>query len=151
VRSLRHLPAAVPDVPGARRGNGLAAGPDLPHAGGGRGAHRADDGTGASSRPLSRLSRLRDGVPLWGAVRSSPRGDPRAVGAARRARPRDAPSHARAFARLVSPTWTAGATGARSALLPTIGPAIDRARPRPSGTIQASQGYGRAPAPALAL
>ena len=45
LRPLRDLPAAVPDVPRARRGDGLAARPHLPHARGRRGPHSSSTPT----------------------------------------------------------------------------------------------------------
>ncbi len=84
LRALRDLPAAVPDLPGPRRGDGLAAGPGLSHARGRRGPDRAHAHHGAAPRSLPRLPGLRDGLPLRRAVRPAPRGRPGAVRAPRR-------------------------------------------------------------------
>src|SRR2546426_4649273 len=70
LRSLRHLSAAVPDLSGARRGDGLAPRAGLPYARGRRRAHRVDADPGPASGSLSGLSRVRDGLSVRGAVRT---------------------------------------------------------------------------------
>ena len=62
MRALRDLPAAVPDLPRARRGDGLAPRPRLPDARGRRGTDRAHADHCAPPRSLPRLPRVRDGV-----------------------------------------------------------------------------------------
>src|SRR3989441_12925864 len=102
VRPLRHLPAPVSNVPGAGRGDGLAARPDLPDAGRGRGTHRADRDLHPSHRPLSRLPGVRDRVSLGRPLRLAPPGD---------ARPAPTPRSAPAAA-LPGPSHLCGVPGA---------------------------------------
>ena len=77
VRALRLLPAGVPDLPGARRGDGLAARPHRADEGGAR--RRAAAGRRAAAhRPLPRLPGLRDGLPVRRPLRRSHHAVPRA-------------------------------------------------------------------------
>ena len=89
VRALRHLPAAVPDLPGARRGDGLAARAPLPDARGGRGTAADHRAVHPSPRSLSRLPRVRDRVSGRRALRLAA-GD----GARGHRAPRDGPGDA---------------------------------------------------------
>ena len=91
MRPLRDLPAAVSDLSGPRRGDGLATRTHLPDARGRRGPDRVDADLRASSRSLSRLSRLRDRVPVGGQVRLAPRGDADPAPPPRPAAPAPAP------------------------------------------------------------
>src|SRR2546426_1147155 len=77
VRPLRHLPAPVSNVPGAGRGDGLAARPDLSDAGRGRGTSHPDRDFHPPHRPLSWLPGVRDCVSLGRPLRLTPRGDAR--------------------------------------------------------------------------
>src|SRR5713101_3252302 len=74
VRSLRPLPRVLPDVLGARDGDGLAARAHLPHQVPGRRKDVAQRLDGAASFALSRLPRVRDRAPGRGPVRAAPRG-----------------------------------------------------------------------------
>ncbi len=77
LRALRHLLATVPDVPGARAGDGLAARACLPDARRDRGADRPDRQLPPPHGPVPRVPRVRDGVSGRRAVRSPHRGDAR--------------------------------------------------------------------------
>src|SRR2546422_10516409 len=74
VRSLRALPRVLPDVLGARNGDGLAAWAHLPHQVPGRRKDVAQRLDGAASFALPRLPCVRDRVSGRGAVRADHRG-----------------------------------------------------------------------------
>ena len=92
VRPLRLLPADLPELPAARSGDGFAARPHLPDAGGRRRPHgRSSAGVRRALRHLPRLHGVRDRVPVGRAVRAAHRGDARGDRAAPRAARRRAP------------------------------------------------------------
>ena len=117
---MRHLSSAVPDLPRARRGDGLAARPHLPDARGRRGPGRADRDVPAPHRSLSRLPGVRDGVPVGCQIRVTPRSHACPAAAKRTAGEASAPGSVR----------VRGLPGARAA------------RRRPRG-VQALQALGR--------
>ena len=118
LRPLRSLPRLLPDLLRAGDGDGLAARAHLPHQVARRGPDRPDRLDGATSRPLSRVPRVRDGVPLrralWPAHRDGAGGD-RAAAARRRS------SAALPLDQLLAPAAPSArlvARGRRPALLP---------------------------------
>ena len=75
LRALRVLPAGLPHLPAVGRGDGLAAGPDLPGEPD-PGRRGADPGGGRALRPLPGLHGVHDGLPVRRAVRPAHRGGP---------------------------------------------------------------------------
>ena len=73
---LRAVPAAVPDLPGAGAGSRFPARAYLPGVAGGRGAVADWRLICHPHGPLPGLPRLRDGVPVGGAVRQDPGASP---------------------------------------------------------------------------
>ncbi len=71
VRALRLLPGRLPDLQGARRGDGLAARAHRADEAGARGRTRARR-RAAAHRPLPRVSRVRDGMSVGCPVRRPP-------------------------------------------------------------------------------
>ena len=140
LHALRHLPAPVPDLPGARPGDGLAARARLPDARRGRGPHRPHRELRPPHGPLPRLSRVRDGVPGRRPVRSPHRGDARADRAEGAAAPRAAtpgPAPPRRVPRAAAARAGARPDAALSALAGSSASSEDR------GSSGASRGSGR--------
>ena len=148
LHALRHLPAPVPDVPGARPGDGLPARPRVPDARRVRGPHRPDRELRPPHGPVPRLPRVRDRVPRRRAVRAPHRGDARADRAegaapARPAHPGQAP-----------PGRVSRAAAARAAARPDAALSAERAPAcragdRAPAALPAAPGDGAPPPDAL--
>ena len=147
LRSLRHLPAAVPDLSRARRGDGLAARARLPHARGGRGPHRPH---AASSRATSTSA---------SAAAAARRPVPPACPSASSSRPRGRSSSARASARPRATTRRRAGRSRPSRIPARLAPLLwglrlyqasgapgPRPRVRHAGAVEEAQGHGGAAA-----
>jgi hypothetical protein len=139
VRALRDLPAAVPDVPGARPGDGFAARPALSHPRRRRRARRAERHLRPPPRPLPGLPRVRDRVPVGRAVRIAPRSH---------ARPASAPAAARLGAGAPGlPRVSRAAAAGRAAGAAPVVSALRASRPGPplgrAAAVSGARGHGR--------
>ena len=143
MRALRDLPSPVPDLPCARRGDGLAARPHLPDARGRRGQGGAEPDLSAPSRSLPRLPRVRDRLPLGSPIRLAPRGRTRRAASERAAR--EAPL-ARGLRLLGLPRARPSGRGARALqALQALGASRPRAGDGRAPEAPATGGDGGAP------
>src|SRR5438128_6133857 len=143
MRALRDLPATVPNLSRARRGDGLAARPYLPDAGGCRGQGGPYRNVPAAHRSLSRLPGVRDRVPVWGQVRIAPRGDARPAAPARTAA--EASTARRLRVRRISGARAARGRALGVQALPALRASSPRARDRRPAHLPAARRYGCAP------
>ncbi len=143
MRALRDLPPTVSDLPRARRRDGLAARPHLPDAGGGRGQGGAEPDLPAPSRPLSRLSRVRNRVPVGREVRLAPRGDARGAPSRRAAGEASTAPGVRLLG--LSRAGTAGRGSRALQALQALRAASARAGDRRAATAAAARGDGSPP------
>ena len=137
LRPLRILSADLPDLPGPGKRDGLAAGPDLPDALGGRGARRDRRQLRQAHESVPGLPRLRDRLSVRGRVRPSDRSGAGAgrtavrVSAHRPRLPEVHPAHVhRPEASPDPPRAHAGVSAARG---PAIGPG--QRRPQAAGAL----------------
>lgn len=120
MRPLRALSPDLSHLRAARDGDGLTAGPDLPHPRPPRGENRPDRSHLEPSRPVPRLPRLRERLPEWSSLRCDPRGGARRT----RANPKPSGGYLRPSSlRIPEPAFRATlvARGGRS---PSSGPRL---------------------------
>src|SRR5581483_13539 len=138
--------AAVSDLPGARRGDGLPPRARLPDARRRGEPARPHPDDGAASGPLPRLSRLRDGVPLRGAVRPAPGGHARAARATWRRAGRARLGHPAIPPPGLPVPGTARRTAPRAPLLSAVRAPGPRPRPGAAGALPDAARHGGAAA-----